>query len=467
MNGFRKGVPPRLLKVAAALALLPATGLSGEGPPLAPAVEIEEEIYRYEPANNGAGPMWCHGNTCIVRVGDAVFVSGLKTIPGARPLNNCLPLLYQRTDRGWSLLYEGNGRTREPCPLACFPRGKVFLSINPTLAKADDYGGPAKPQILEFAAAAPATVAVTQEPIWTGAPPFTEHSYRSFVADGTDEELLLLQNIGYDHAEWAFRDRAGKWSAQGVLAWPAGASYEPPRPVRLCYPAVALAHRAVHFCGVSDIEEPYPAWRAYKKELTGQNWDYDFRRLFYTWSDDITAGAFHGWIEVSSRDKTCGWIFPMDIAVRPNGDVFLLWSERAIDERLREKFFPGEKQRYSLECAVIRAGRLVSRTAIVEGGDDRGGERPGDGRFVAADPERLFVLYYVSGTDARGTALSENRVVEILPAGVPGTPVTIRLSQPLSAFFTTTPRAGCIPSRTVELLGSAGAAMRFARIRLW
>ena len=56
---------------------------------LAPLVELEEDVYTYSDADNGAGPMWCSGSTCIVRSGERVFVSGLETVPGAKPLNNC------------------------------------------------------------------------------------------------------------------------------------------------------------------------------------------------------------------------------------------------------------------------------------------------------------------------------------------------------------------------------------------
>ena len=38
-------------------------------------------------------------------------------------------------------------------------------------------------------------------------------------------------------------------------------------------------------------------------------WDYDFRRLFFTWCEDLEQGTFHQWIELSSRDHTGGWIF--------------------------------------------------------------------------------------------------------------------------------------------------------------
>ena len=53
--------------------------LAAEGRPLLPIVEVEEGVYTYEPADNGAGPLWCYGATCLVRVGDEVFASGEAT----------------------------------------------------------------------------------------------------------------------------------------------------------------------------------------------------------------------------------------------------------------------------------------------------------------------------------------------------------------------------------------------------
>ena len=57
-------------------------------------VQLEEPVYDFTPPDNGAGPTWCRGNTCIVRVGDDLLASGTETIPGAKPLNNCLPVLF-------------------------------------------------------------------------------------------------------------------------------------------------------------------------------------------------------------------------------------------------------------------------------------------------------------------------------------------------------------------------------------
>ena len=33
-------------------------------PNLQPIAEVEEDVYSYVPADNGARPMWCHGSTC-------------------------------------------------------------------------------------------------------------------------------------------------------------------------------------------------------------------------------------------------------------------------------------------------------------------------------------------------------------------------------------------------------------------
>ena len=99
-----------------------------------PVVEVEEDVYSYEPANNGAGPMWCFGSTCLVRTADGLFASGLETLPDAKPLNNCRWLLFRRTTEGWQQLHQDpSGRTREPCPLVAFQDGRLLLSANPTL----------------------------------------------------------------------------------------------------------------------------------------------------------------------------------------------------------------------------------------------------------------------------------------------------------------------------------------------
>lgn len=465
-------MPAMLRLTAICVAIYVGLGSQSAAGPLRPVVQIEEDVYRYKPADNGAGPLWCHGSTCLVRIGDEVFASGLETLEDYKPLNNCRWTLYKRGPDGWELQQaDRTGRTREPCPMVAFSDGRLLMSVNPTLVTDPKaYGGPARPEILQFAASDPRGKYETILPVWDGKPRFTEHSYRSFAADGPRGELILFQNIGYTHAEWAFRDREGKWRARGRLVWPFGAEYDRPQPIRVCYPNVALKDRAVYFCGVSDIVEPYQAWREYKKKLTGRDWDYDFRRLFFTWCPDVTAGKFHDWLEIASRDKTCGWIMPGDLWVAPDGDVHVLWTERATDTRLREKFFPNVKQTHALNYALVRAGKVIFRRTLVLGGEGATGEIPARGRFQVAPEGRLFVFYYVSGRNAEGSAVSENRLMEILPGGKATEPVKVPLKHPMSSYFTATIRAGSPPTNVLDILGQrvgSGGTISYARIRLW
>jgi len=449
--------------VSSALAVATSTA------PLQCGVEVEEEVYSYAPANNGAGPMWTHGNTCIVRVGEDLLASGIETLPEYKPLNNVRWMLFRRGADGWSQTARGEDtHEREPCPLVAYPGGPILLSVNPNAAKPEEYDSTATPQVLEFLLADAAKPARTLVPVWDREIKFHGHTYRSFAADGPRREALLIYNTAYDRAYWTFLDAAGRWTHQGAVDFPFGKEYDEPQPIRICYPAVALKDRAVYFCGVSDIVEPYKVWRQFKEELTKQEWDYDFRRLFYTWCDDVTAGGrFHDWIEVASRDKTCGWIFPCDLHVGNGGRVHVLWTERALDERLREKFFPNEKQSVTLNCALLERGGVVQRTTIQEWREDGpSAERPGEGRFQVLPDGRLLVLYYVGGKDAAGKAVSENRLVEVRPDGSLGAAVRVPLKTPMSSFFTATPRAGGAPSATIDLLGDVGKTVRYARVRV-
>jgi hypothetical protein len=414
--------------------------------------------------------MWCSGSTCLVRIGDDVFASGIETLRDVKPLNNCRWLFFQRAPQGWQRVQtDPTGRTREPSPLVGFPDGRLFLSANPTLTALGAHGGLSRPEIVQLAARDPKAPGTTLVPTWDGRPAFSEHSYRSFAADGPNHEFILFQNIGYTHAEWSFRDRRGQWGARGRLIWPWGAEYDRPQPIRVCYPNVLLKDRAVHFCGVSDIHEPYEVFRTAKKKITGRNWDYDFRRLFYTWTPDITTGKFHPWVEIASRDKTCGWIFPGDLWLAPDGAVHVTWTERALDERLRQQFFPQEVQSHAINCAVVRNGKVVSRRTLAVAREKESNEIPSSPRFQVTPDNRLFLIYFVQGRDARGRHVAENRLLELRQDGTASPSVRVPLRHPLSHYFTATIRGGSPPSRTLELLGNrlaSSGTMSYARIRI-
>lgn len=435
-----------------------------------PVVGAEEEVYRFESPNNGSGPLWCAGSTCLVRAGDAVFASGTETLKNVKPLNNVRWTLWKRGSSGWELLHtDPTGRTREPSPLSLLGDGRLLLSANPTLTEPEKYNGPARPEILEFNTADTKAPWKTLLPVWDGSPAFTEHSYRTFAADGPGCTAILFQNIGHTHAQWSLLSRDGRFVSRGRLTWPWGAEYDKPEPIRVCYPTAMLRGEAVHFCGVSDIVEPNSKWRDYKFKLTGQKWDYDFRRLFYTWSDDITAGKFHDWVEIASREKTCGKLMPCDLWLDAAGMVHLLWTEQSLDARLRKEFFPDAKLTYALMYARVQQGKVVLRRAILESGEGFGAETCQWGRFQVTPDGRLFVIGYVAGRDAKGKAVNENRLWQCQSDGAIGPAVTIPLKHPLTRYFTATVRGGSAPSTTLDLLGAAASAgvIRYARVRLW
>ena len=115
----------------------------------------------------------------------------------------------------------------------------------------------------------------------------------------------------------------------------------------------------------------------------------------------------------------------MDISLRSLGGtrwigVHILWAERALDERLREKFFPGAKQSHALNYAILRDGKIELRRTLAiaeEGGSEL---KPGPGRFHITPDNRLFVVYFIEGTDASGKSVAENRCLKLLRAEFPG-----------------------------------------------
>jgi hypothetical protein len=357
--------------------------------------------------------------------------------------------------------------------LAAFPaRRDLFLSANPTVnPRGTAGGGPAKPTILRFAADDAAMSPTVLLPPWREgvSASFTEHSYRSLAADGDRGELILFQNVGHDRAEWTFRNGGGAWSARGQLSWPRDDAHGPAIPIRVCYPNVLLDGRSIHFVGVSDIMEPNEQWRRFKRELTGKDWDYVFRRLFIAWTPDITRQEFAVWLEIASRDKTGGRIAAGDLWRAPDGFVHVVWEETALDIRLRAKFFPHEKQRWELNHAVLRAGEIVARHTLVAVDEGDLAPIPHLPRFHATPDGRLFVFFHVGGTDHAGKAISENRLLEINREGPVGTAIRVSITQPLSMYMTASGRAGSAPSRHLDLLGTAPDkpnTLRYVRVRL-
>ncbi len=480
----------------------PAVGVRADEAPQMPAESVsapafqanilaEEDVYPLQEAGNGAGPLWCRSSSCVARMGETVYITGLTVLPDAKPLNNCQWTFFRRSDENpddakWQLLYTDAARTREPAPLAVLPaQNLLFISAHPTLvADPEVYDGPAKPEIVrvklpaEDAGDADAHAALKMDdrfsPEWDGEPRFQSHTYRNFVVDAGRGELLLFQNDGYTHGVWTLFVADGENVAKGRLAWPWGDAFVKPGPIRICYPVISLADRRVFLCGVSAHPEPNPEWKVYRKELTGSDWDYDLSRLFFTWTEDVTTAEFASWLELATCEKTGGRITVCDMFIAPDGEtVHVLWTQTDIDTRLREKFFPDARQEHSLRHAVIRRGEVLRQNVLHRCGEGQWKPICHAAQFHPTPDGRLFILYNLAGLendDGKSPVrqVSENRLAELNQDGFCGESQILPFREAFTQFFTATPRTGNTPSFKIDILGHSDnrKSIRYACVEI-
>ena len=461
----------RLLLLTSWVALM---GFAQEALPLKVTVEVDEEVYAYVPPFNGADPFWCRGSTTLVQAGDAVFASGLETIPDAKPLHNVRPILFRRDTTGWKQIWRDEQyRTREPCPMGVFSDNTVLLSANPSLVP-DQRSGPARPEVYAFAAAQPNRPPQVLLPRWDGKPEFREHTYRTFSVDRARSEFILFCNVGTNHSEWAFRAQNETWHG-GQLAWmprkdPDFAPYKS-KFARANYPNVILANKAVHFCGASAHNQWDRVGPDRNAELSGRkSWGNRWRRLIYTTTPDITTKPFAPWLEIDNTFATGGWLFPGDMWLAPDGAVHIVWHRGPIHWKLGHDHFPDIKRITSLEYAVLRDGKISNRKTLVASDDRNGPVRAGmTVRFHPAPDGQLFIVYRMWGKE-EGQDINRQQLMQILPAKTFGRSAPIPLKHPLINVFTTTPRAGSAPSPILHLFGhhrdGKRHTARYARVRI-
>lgn len=423
-------------------------------------VEVEEVVTKYTPANNGAGPMWCYGSTVIARQGNDVFLSVIETGKGVPLLCNTRWQLWHRLSDGWKLEQaEKEYRQREPCPMAVFQNGHVFLSVNPSTEPPGTKYGPCKPLVLQFDPANPAAPAKTHKPAWADGTYFTDHSYRGFAADGANGELLLL-NINAKTSEQfvSYRDSNGQWHPKGTITFP----------IRACYPQVALHDDSAHVMAIGDIVEPVEEWRKLKYEKLKRDWDYVFRRLFYTYTDDIRTTGFCKPIEIDTVEKTCGYIRNLDLYIDETGAAHLLYTKQLHQyDFIRDKYFPGETMKTYLEHAIVKDGKVLSRQTLAEKPAEPDGFEPSFGRFHLSSKGELYVI--AAGTSVENGQRTSGNFLARIPAGKNKPKFEhVELKHSFGNFFTNTPRGGSKPSDIMDIFGIAddGPNLRYARIRI-
>lgn len=419
---------------------------------------IQEKIYDFEWKVNGAGPLWCYGSSCIATFKDKVFVTGWETLKGIPPLNCARWILYQRNEKGWKLMYQDAERTREPAPICVLSDGKIFISENPFMLESEAKTGVTLPGIRIFY---PPNYSESKKVLFYPYEPvvLVEHSYRNFAADRENSELIVFQNKGYDRAYWSLIDKDGNPIKSGKIYWPWGYDYVNPQRIRICYNNVQLKNRAVYILGTSDILEPNPEWKEYKRKITGREWDYDFRRLFFTYTPDIVNKPFNYWIEISSREKTAGNIRNHDLFVDNNGFSHLIWWEKSCDDRLRDKFFPYESLTHSLKYAKLDDQKMLNQKNILFFGEN---EKTSSGisnisfifgRIHVKENNELYLFVAITGTDKNKKNLAENWLFELDIQGNIKARHPVNFEKPFTQFHLTSVRNGCTTSDKIHIYG--------------
>ena len=466
--------------VGLALSAATAVAAAESVPPFEVRVELEETAFpcpAYQVTNNGSGMFWGSGNTQLVRLGDTLFASAFEAVPGCAPLNNARWALYQRDAAGWRLCQrDREDRTREPCPLGTSHSGRLFMSVNPTLAPWVDAapdadqdggavpqrstGGPARPEFLEFDATQPERPPQHLLPQWTGEPTFSEHSYRAFAADGETGACILFQNSGKSRSMWAYLSGDATWTT-GELPWPKA---EDPKysvyrgewtPVN--YGQAILKGRQAHFTAQS----PYNIWNRIdpsKTETWGRNnWGWRMRKLHYTWTPDVTTTPFAQWTVVDDTMDDGGTIGLGDSWLAPDGRLHIVWQKEPINAKLRDTHFPDIKRDWRMCYGILKDGKVLEKRDLFAGGETTGPLRPtgyiGHPRFHITPDHTMYVLCNLVGATPETRAQAGTYAIKIGANGADSVPVRIPLQRRItSTFFTATSRAGCPLSEEAHLL---------------
>lgn len=422
-----------------------------------PVVEVEEHITDYLPPDNGAGPLWCYGSPVIVRHGDELFAGIPETNLALNRLCKTRWQLWRRNAAGWQMIQHGTSfDEREPCPLIRLPGGRLLLSVNPLAdLSIERGGGRCVPQILEFSANRPDHPPIVHRPVWDRVyDSFCEHSYRGIGVDHDTQNVLLLNIDAHNGYPYTLMDASGAWPHQSSFTFP----------IRACYPQVGLRHGAAHVLAIGDIVETRADWRAYKKQMTGNDWDYDFRRLFYTWTPDVYAAPFQTPLEIATYEETAGHIRNSDLWIDAEGAAHILFTTKNIwHDVMRDRFFPGTPIVSTIEYRVIRRGKIVcSHTLTSHVKNDRDATESGilysGAAFHPAPDGTLRVVYARTG---------EGMYLMQVDPWTGDKPTRIPLKRPIPYFFAPAPRCGSEPTPYIDLYGMADGSngLYYARVK--
>ena len=230
---------------------------------------------------------------------------------------------------------------------------------------------------------------------------------------------------------------------------------------------MALRNRAAHVLAIGDIVEPVEEWRRLKFEKLRRQWDYVFRRLFYTHTPNVRDKEFARPLEIASVEKTAGHITNLDLFVDASGAAHLLYLRVPHQYAfIRDRYFPGQPMSRHLEYAVVVDGKVTSSRTLAETPLEGGGLEPGYGRFHVGPGERLYVVVAGHRKEGGRERSFGNFIAPIDPEASSSVFRRLPLEHPFRRFFTSTPRGGSRPSPVLDMFGIADDSphLRYARV---
>lgn len=415
---------------------------------------IPEMICPTKPFENGAGPTWCYGNSLICRVGNRVFVTNSHVNEDRLPYNRTHLELFEKEDGGeWKLVYSDEGvYQREPCYPLYLGNNRLAIVVNPTVRSYEkdepSVFVPCVPSVYLFDISDGVKKIDTVRLTWDDPGyEFFDHSYRSSAVDPENGNMIFANQYVIDmegYHCYSVVDQNFKPIRQGKLEYPA----------RSCYHNIAMKGKETYIFAIQDIHEPVKEWAQYKLEKTGNHWDYDFRRIYLSYSPDIEKEDFRAPITVCHRDDTCGWIGNLDCTFDANGDVWFLAACRSIwHDFMRDHFFPDTPLECTLELYRISKGEVKEKIVLDRSSEEDGKKASYGGTFHTASNGDVY-LAWSKGIKDGDTVLEAGTYLSRLDA-LNETPVKL-MDHIISPFGSKT-RLGGIPCDTVDLYWVEGS----------
>ena len=278
---------------------------------------------------------------------------------------------------------------------------------------------------------------------------FLDHSYRGGAVDAVTGDIFF-DNLHYppdsegEHI-YALLDKELNPVCTRDLVFPE----------RSCYHNIAMRGGEAYVFAVQDIVEPNTEWLAYKRQVTGEMWDFDFRSIWMNYTPDIRTQGFAPAVRVCDREATCGWTDNLDCCYTADGEMLLAVREQNVHQRfMRDHFFPQEKLYSRLSVYRFAGGVLQETFAVDEASEENGDAARYSALFHTAADGSVYLVWNKSGGEGG------------LAAGTYLMPLATRESRYLNAqtglLFGSKARLGAAPDDRMDILWVTDDEIRYA-----